>query len=35
VWPIGRVVRYVTMQHRERDLVSYFLELQARASGLR
>ncbi len=35
VWPIGRVVRYVTMQHRERDLVSYFLELQARARGLR
>jgi hypothetical protein len=35
VWPIGRVVRYVTMKHRERDLVSYFLELQARASGLR
>ena len=35
VWPIGRVVRFVTMQHRERDLVSYFLELQARAHGLR
>jgi hypothetical protein len=35
VWPIGRVIRFVTMQHRERDLVSYFLELQARASGLR
>ncbi len=35
VWPIGRVVRYVTMQTRERDLVSYFLELQARAHGLR
>jgi hypothetical protein len=35
VWPIGRVVRFVTMQHRERDLVSYFLELQARANGLR
>lgn len=35
VWPIGRVIRFVTMQHRERDLVSYFLELQARAHGLR
>ena len=35
VWPIGRVIRYVTMQHRERDLVSYFLELQARRHGLR
>jgi hypothetical protein len=34
VWPIGRVIRYVTMRHRERDLVSYFLELQARAHGL-
>ncbi len=34
VWPIGRVIRFVTMQHRERDLVSYFLELQARAHGL-
>ena len=33
VWPIGRVVRFVTMRHRERDLVSYFLELQARAHG--
>ena len=35
VWPLGRVIRYVTMQHRERDLVSYFLELQARAHGLK
>ncbi len=35
VWPIGRVIRYVTMQHRERDLVSYVLELQARQHGLR
>ena len=35
VWPIGRVIRFVTMQHRERDLVSYFLELQARAHGLK
>jgi hypothetical protein len=35
VWPIGRVIRFVTMQHRERDLVSYFLELQARARGVK
>jgi len=35
VWPIGRVVRFVTMRHRERDLVSYFLELQSRAYGVR
>ena len=35
VWPIGRVIRFVTMRHRERDLVSYFLELQARANGIR
>ena len=35
VWPIGRVLRFVTMQHKERDLVSYFLELQARAHGLK
>jgi hypothetical protein len=34
VWPIGRVIRFVTMRHRERDLVSYFLELQARTHGL-
>jgi len=30
VWPFGRVLRYVAMGHRERDLVSYFLELQSR-----
>jgi hypothetical protein len=35
IWPIGRVIRFVTMRHRERDLTSYFLELQARAHGLR
>ncbi len=35
IWPIGRVIRFVTMRHRERDLVSYFLELQARAHGLK
>ncbi len=31
VWPFGRILRLIVMQHRERDLVSYFLELQARA----
>jgi hypothetical protein len=33
VWPFGRVVRLVAMGHKERDLVSYFLELQGRARG--
>jgi hypothetical protein len=28
VYPFGRVVRFVRMQRRERDLVSYFLELE-------
>jgi hypothetical protein len=31
VWPFGRVIRFVVMGHRERDLVSYLLELEARA----
>jgi hypothetical protein len=31
VWPIGRVLRFVAMGHKERDLVSYYLELEARA----
>ena len=31
VWPFGRVMRFVTMGHKERDLVSYFLELDSRA----
>lgn len=35
VWPFGRVARLVQMGHRERDLVSYFLELQSRAHGRR
>jgi hypothetical protein len=33
VWPFGRVARFVAMAHRERDLVSYFFELQGRARG--
>jgi hypothetical protein len=32
VWPFGRVLRFVAMGHKERDLVSYYLELQARAA---
>jgi hypothetical protein len=31
VWPVGRVLRFVAMGHKERDLVSYYLELQLRA----
>ncbi|HEX8794867.1 MAG TPA: hypothetical protein VF765_28165 [Polyangiaceae bacterium] len=31
VWPFGRVIRFVVMGHKERDLVSYLLELEARA----
>jgi hypothetical protein len=31
VWPFGRVLRLIAMQHRERDLVAYYLELQSRA----
>jgi len=31
VWPFGRILRLIAMQHNERDLVSYFLELQGRA----
>jgi hypothetical protein len=33
VWPFGRILRLIAMQHNERDLVSYFLELQGRARG--
>jgi hypothetical protein len=31
VWPFGRVLRFVVMGHRERDLVSYVLDLEARS----
>ena len=31
IWPIGRVLRFVVHTHRERDLVSYYLELEARS----
>jgi hypothetical protein len=29
-WPIGRVYRFVALGNRERDLVSYYLDLEAR-----
>jgi hypothetical protein len=35
-WPIGRVYRFVALGHTERDLVSYYLDIEARvraASG--
>ncbi|HEY1693229.1 MAG TPA: hypothetical protein VGG39_13770 [Polyangiaceae bacterium] len=31
IWPFARVLRFVAMGHKERDLVSYYLELEARA----
>lgn len=34
VWPFARVLRFVAMGHKERDLVSYYLELDARARRL-
>ncbi|MGH7269103.1 MAG: hypothetical protein ACREJ3_01625, partial [Polyangiaceae bacterium] len=30
-WPIGRVYRFVALGHRGKDLVSYYLDLEARA----
>jgi hypothetical protein len=33
VFPFGRVLRFVQMGHKERDLVSYYLELQGRSGG--
>jgi hypothetical protein len=30
-WPFGRVHRFLTLGHREKDLVSYYLDLVARA----
>jgi hypothetical protein len=33
VWPFARVLRYVAMGPKERDLVSYYLELRSRAQG--
>jgi hypothetical protein len=34
-WPIGRVYRFVALGNRERDLVSYYLDLEARARTAR
>ena len=31
VWPFARALRFVGMGHKERDLVSYYLELEARS----
>jgi hypothetical protein len=31
VWPFARVLRFVAMGHKERDLVSYYLELEVSA----
>jgi hypothetical protein len=33
IWPFGRVFRYVAMGRTERDLLSYYTELEARARG--
>jgi hypothetical protein len=33
VWPFARVARFAVMGHRERDLVSYYLEIEARTRG--
>jgi len=33
IWPFGRILRLIAMQHKERDLVAYYLELQARAGA--
>jgi hypothetical protein len=30
VWPFGRILRLISMQHKERDLVAYYYEVQAR-----
>ena len=32
VWPFARVLRFVAMRHRERDLVSYLLQLEVHAN---
>jgi hypothetical protein len=34
-WPIGRVYRFVALGNSERDLVSYYLDLEARARDAR
>jgi hypothetical protein len=32
-WPIGRVYRFVSLGRNERDLVSYYLDIEARSRG--
>jgi hypothetical protein len=34
-WPFGRLYRFLTMGHREKDLVSYYLDLDARVKAAR
>ena len=34
-WPFGRIVRFISMGHREKDLVSYYLELASRGRAQR
>ncbi|MDP9001403.1 MAG: hypothetical protein M3O46_14980, partial [Myxococcota bacterium] len=31
IWPFGRVLRFIALRHKERDLVSYYLQLEAQA----
>jgi len=33
-WPIGRVFRFVALGHREKDLVGYYLDLEAKIRAL-
>ncbi|MGD0675511.1 MAG: hypothetical protein ABSC94_08840 [Polyangiaceae bacterium] len=33
IWPIGRVCRFVALGHSARDLVGYYLDLEARVRG--
>ncbi len=35
IWPFGRILRFVLQGYKERDLVSYYLELEARVRGVR
>jgi hypothetical protein len=32
-WPIGRVYRFVALGHSERDLVDYYVDIEARSKG--
>lgn len=34
VWPFGRILRLIALQHKERDLVAYYLELQSRSMSM-